>query len=277
MGVGYTTIMYDAEDVETAVADIGACRYDGVEIGLGKIRDIDTAALERWLTDADVELYCVMSEWIESGAAVERIVDDVPTIADLGAEFLGLLPPQRGRHDEATVEAWLTRVTDAALDAGLRPVVHHHGATAVERPPEIRHYLDAVDGLELLFDTAHYYPYGDHFPDGDVTDAIERFGDDIAYVHLKDVDPVKEFAVNRDALTDGDFHLDNVINYFRSFTDLGDGVVDFRSVAESLEAVGYEGHYTIEIENQTEKPLVHAKENLDHWRGLTDGERPDGQ
>ncbi|MFC7009932.1 hypothetical protein [Halalkalicoccus salilacus] len=31
---------------------------------------------------------------------------------------------------------------------------------------EIRHYLDDVDGLELLFDTAHYYPYDDNYPAG---------------------------------------------------------------------------------------------------------------
>ncbi|WP_372480197.1 sugar phosphate isomerase/epimerase family protein [Halomicrobium sp. HM KBTZ05] len=269
MGTGYTAMMYDPTDVETAISDIGACRYDGIEIGLGKVRDNDTATLKRWLADADVELYCVMSEWIESDEAVERIVEDVPTIADLGAEFLGLLPPQRGRYDEATVETWLSRVSDAALDAGLRPVVHHHGATAVERPSEIRHYLDAVEGLELLFDTAHYYPYGDHFPEGDVTDAVERFGDDIAYVHLKDVAPGQGFADNRDALTDGDFHLDNVINYFRSFTDLGDGVLEFGALADALDAAGYEGHYTIEIENQTEKRLVHAKENIDRWNELS--------
>jgi inosose dehydratase len=125
------------------------------------------------------------------------------------------------------------------------------------------------DDLELLFDTAHYYPYGEHFPDGDLTDGIERFADDIAYVHLKDVDPVKDFAANRDALSNADFHLDNVINYFRSFTDLGDGILDFEAIYDALAVAGYDGHYTIEVENQTQKPLVHAKENVDYWTALT--------
>jgi inosose dehydratase len=70
----------------------------------------------------------------------------------------------------------------------------------------------------------------------------------------------------RDSLTDGDFHLDNVINYFRSFTDLGEGVLDFERVYETLQSVGYDGPCTIEIENKTQKPLVHAKENYDYWR-----------
>lgn len=265
--------MYDSGDVQTAIGDIEACRYDGVEIGLGKLRDNRENPVEEWLSNAGVALYCVMSEWIESDEAVQRIIDDISAIADLGAEFLGLLPPQRGRHDDETVAEWLTSVASAALDAGLRPVVHHHGGTAVEKPSEIRYYLDTVDGLELLFDTAHYYPYTDRFPEDGVVDGIERFADDIAYVHLKDINPVKEFATNRDALTDGDFHLDNVINYFRSFTDLGEGRIDFEAVHETLDAVGYDGHCTIEIEDQKDKRLVHAKENIDYWTECTASNR----
>jgi len=268
MGTGYTTIMYDSEEIEDALGDIAACRYDGVEISVEKIRAAGPKNLERWLDDYGLELYLAMGEWLETEAAVQRMVDGMPMLAALDAEFVGILPPQRQRHDRETVEAWLSRVSRAARDAGLRPLVHHHGATAVEQPDETRSYLDAVDGLELVWDTAHYYPYGDNFPAGDVTDGIDRFADDIAYVHLKDVDPVKEFAANRDALSNADFHLDNVINYFRSFTDLGEGLIDFRGVFEALSDAGYDGHYTIEIENQTERPLVHAKQNYDVWRDV---------
>lgn len=266
MGTGYTTIMYNAEDLEVAFGDIAACRYDGVEVGVEKIRAAGPENVDRWLDEYDLDLYLAMSEWLETEAAVERMVDDMPMLADLGAEFAGILPPQRGRHDTETVETWLSRVSDAAVDAGVRPLLHHHGATAVEQPHEIRHYLDAVDNLALVWDTAHYYPYGEYFPDGDVTDGIERFADDIAYVHLKDVQPVKDFAANRDALSNGDFHLDNVINYFRSFTDLGDGILDFAAIYDALDRAGFDGHYTIEIENQTERPLVHAKQNVDVWK-----------
>ncbi|WP_101295857.1 sugar phosphate isomerase/epimerase family protein [Halegenticoccus soli] len=268
MGTGYTTIMYDAEEIEDALGDIAACRYDGAEISVEKIRAAGPENVGRWLDDYDLEFYLAMGEWIETEVAVQRMVDAMPMVSDLGAEFVGLLPPQRGRHDEATVEDWLSRIGDAAVDAGVRPLIHHHGATAVEQSDEIRHYLDAVDGLELIFDTAHYYPYGEHYPEGDVTDGIERFADDIAYVHLKDIDPVKDFTANRDALSNADFHLDNVINYFRSFTDLGQGILDFEGVHDALSDAGYDGHYTIEIENRTERPLVHAKQNYDFWRGV---------
>jgi inosose dehydratase len=269
MGIGYTTIMYDNESVKTGLSDIGACRYDGVEVGLEKLLDAGPQRFEDWLGTYDLELYCVMSSWLESETAVETVTDRADLVADLGAEYLGLLPPQRGNHDDETLDRWLTRVAGAAEDAGLTPVVHHHGGTHVEGPEEIDKWLDRTpENVGLLFDTAHYYPYGDCYPDGDVTDGIRRFADDIEYVHLKDVEPVSEFTQHRDALSTGDFHLDNVINYFRTFTDLGDGLIDFEKVADTVDEVDYDGQVTVEIENRTERPLVHAKRNYDYWQEI---------
>lgn len=268
MGVGYTTIMYDASELESGFSEVAACRYDGIEIGLEKVEAVGSEAVEAWLDTYGLDLYCVMSHWVESEAAARHVAEQAEMIADLGAEFLGILPPQRHRNDDVTVEEWLTIIGDAAVDAGLTPLLHHHGATHVERGEEIRRFLDAIDGLELLFDTAHWYPYSDSFPEGDVTDGIERFVDDITYVHLKDVDPGTSFAENRDALSEPNPHLDNVINYFRKFTDLGEGTIDFEGTLAALDDAGYDGHYTIEIENQVKKPLVHAKENIDYWSAV---------
>ncbi|WP_458210377.1 sugar phosphate isomerase/epimerase family protein [Haladaptatus sp. NG-SE-30] len=270
MGVGYTTIMYDAESLETGVSDIAACQYDGIEIGLEKVRYVGEDRLATWLDEYNLDLYLVMSEWLETEDAIERVAADAQMVANLGAEYLGMLPPQRGRQDDETVEEWFTTIADASADAGVTPLIHHHGATHVEQPNEIETWLDRTpENVQLVWDTAHHYPYGEYYPDGDVTDGVERFADDIAYVHLKDVAPPTAFTEHREALSSGTFHLDDVINYFRSFTDLGRGILDFEGVYDALEAIGYDGHYTIEIENRTEKPLVHAKENIDFWRDVT--------
>lgn len=260
--------MYDAVEIDEGMGDIAACQYDGVEIGLGKVRANGADTVQHWLDEYDLDCYCIMSEWLEDEEAAELVAKHTETVADLGGEFIGLLPPQRHRHDDEAVADLLKTVCDAAAEAGVTPLLHHHGATAVEQPDEIRKFLDVADNLQLIFDTAHYYPYGEHYPDGDVTDGIERFGDDIAYVHLKDIAPTTSFTENRNALTAGNFHLDNVINYFRSFTDLGKGIIDFKKFYQTLEDQGYDGHYTIEIENRTERPLVHAKQNFDYWREI---------
>jgi inosose dehydratase len=264
MDVGYTTIMHDADELEKGISDIAACRYDGVEIGLGKVREAGVERVAALLAEYDLDLFCVMSEWLESDAAVERVVTAAPTIADLGAEFFGLLPPQRGAHDDETVAQWVAEATDAAAKAGLTPVVHHHGGTEIEGPKEIRQCLDrAPTELQLLFDTAHYYPYGDPIR------GINDFAEDIAYVHLKDINPSSSFQSHTAALTTGSFHLDDVINYFRAFTDLPDGEIDFGAVAQALRSIEYVGHVTVEIENKRDPRLLHAKRNLDHWRTVT--------
>lgn len=269
MGLGYTTMLYDAPDVQEGIGDVAACRYDGLEIGLGKLLDAGPDVVAAALDEFGLECYCVMGGWVESDRDAARVVDDAGVAAELGAAFLGILPPRRGHVDDDTFERWLTDLCGAATEAGLRPVLHHHGATHVERPDEIRAWLDrGPASLGLLFDTAHYYPYGD------VTDGIERFADDLAYVHLKDVAPPSDFADHRDALTAGEFNLDAVVSYFRAFTDLGDGVIDFTAVAAALDDAGYDGHVTIEIENRTDRPLVHAKCNYDFYREVMAGLAP---
>ena len=268
MGVGYTTIMYDAAELETGFSDVSACRYDGIEIGLEKVEVAGPENVSDWLEEYNLELYCVMSHWIESESAANHTANQAEMVADLDADFLGLLPPQRHRHEDETVESWLATASEAAADAGVTPLLHHHGATHVERGDEIRHFLDAVDDLKLLFDTAHWYPYGENYPDGDVTDGIERFADDIEYVHHKDIAPGTAFTENRDALSEPKPHLDNVINYFRTFTDLGEGILDFGGALDALDEVADDGNHTIEIENQVDKLLVHALENMEHWESL---------
>lgn len=264
MGLGYTTMMYDEESIQEGISDIAACQYDGVEMGLEKLRHVGPDTVSDWLDKYDQQCYCVMGEWPVNDAAIDRICEGAELAAEIGATYYGVLPPERHREDEKTLAGWLDEIGAAADDAGITPIIHHHGATEIEQPDEIEHWLEtAPDNFELLFDTAHYYPYGDPI------DGVERFVDDIAYVHLKDVDPSADFEAHTDALSNGEYHLDNVINYFRVFTDLGQGVLDFEGIHEALIENGFEGHFTIEVENRTDPRLIHAKQNFDFWADLT--------
>jgi len=268
MAIGYSTIMYDAAEADRAVTDVGACQYDGIEVSLGDVQEVGVDSLSRAIDSADLDLYCVMGEWLESDEAVGAVREAVPTAASLGAEFFALLPPRRGLVDDETLSRWLEALCGAAVDAEIRPVLHHHGASHIEGPDEIGDWLDrSPDALELLFDTAHYYPYAGRSTAG-VREGIERFADDVAYVHLKDVDPPAGFEDHVADLTATEFNLDSVINYFRSFTDLGNGELDFAAILETLDGIGFDGPLTIEIENQTRDPLVHAKRNRDHFQAV---------
>ncbi|MFB6174222.1 MAG: sugar phosphate isomerase/epimerase family protein [Halobacteriales archaeon] len=259
MALGYTTILYDAEATTEGIGDVGACRYDGIELSLGQVRAAGVGTVADLTAEHGLDVYCVMGDWLESADQVAAVADGAEVAADLGADFLGLLPPRRGLVDDDTLDGWLAEVCGAAAAAGVTPVLHHHGATHVEGPGEIAAWLDrGPDSLGLLFDTAHYYPYGD------VLDGLERFHGEIDYVHLKDVDPPASFEDYTADLTAAEFNLDSVINYFRSFTDPGEGVIDFAAVRGSLPEVPV----TIEVENQVHDPLVHAKRNRDYWTSL---------
>lgn len=266
MGTGYATIMYDSEEVVSeGIGDFAACRYDGVEIGLGKAEAIGRKTLADLLDEYKLDLYCVMAGWLNTEEDLQAAVEGADLAGALGANFLGILPPPRGVVDDETFATWLDDIAAAAADAGVTPIVHHHAGAHVEQPHEIRRWLDkGPDNLELLFDTAHYYAYGD------ILEGIERFADDIAYVHLKDIDPPAEFETHVENLTAGKKDYDSIVNYIWAFTDLGKGVIDFDEVDETLDRVDYDGHCTIEIENQRDHPLVHAKENIDHLRSVTE-------
>lgn len=266
MGLGYATLMYDPDEiVSEGLGDIAACRYDGVEIGLPKVNAIGTDTLEDRLEEYDLELYCVMAGWLNDEEDVEEAIEGTETAAALGAEFLGILPPPRGVVDDETFGRWIDEIGAAADDAGVVPVLHHHAGAHVEQPEEIRRWLDdGPDDLELVFDTAHYYAYGD------VAEGIERFVDDIAYVHLKDIDPPSDFNSHVANLSAGKVDYDSIVTYFGSFIDLGDGVLDFGAIDRALDRTDYDGHRTVEIENQRSLPLVHAKRNITHLREATD-------
>jgi len=266
MGIGYATIMYDSKAVvSTGISDFAACRYGGVEIGLGKAEAIGRDTLATLLDEYELDLYCVMAGWLNTVDDLQSAVEGADFANALGADFLGILPPPRGVVTDEMFEDWLGEIGEAAMEAGVTPVIHHHGGTHVEQPEEIQRWLaDGPDNLKLLFDTAHYYAYGE------ITEGIERFADDIAYVHLKDIDPPAEFQTYIDSLTAGEKDYDSIINYIWAFTDLGNGVIDFDEVYKALQRIGYDGHVTIEVENRRNHPLVHAKENIDHLRSVTD-------
>ncbi len=132
------------------------------------------------------------------------------------------------------------RVAREVYDAtGLRTVFHHHCAGYIETPDEIARLLDLTDPnlLGIVFDTGHYC-FGAGC--GDLIPALERFGERIQYIHLKDCDP----QVMAWARTEG-------WDYFESlrhgiFCELGKGCVDFPALLHWLKSRHYAGYVVVE-------------------------------
>lgn len=109
---------------------------------------------------------------------------------------------------------------------------HPHAQTPIYTEEEIQLFLDNTDPqlVSLCLDTAHTALAG-----MDVVEAVKRWMDRIAYMHLKDVDPDREkYAA---------WPMD-------AFCELGVGTIDFRGVHKALKAGGYEGVLCVELDKR---------------------------
>src|SRR6185503_7800962 len=134
----------------------------------------------------------------------------------------------------ATVEA-VARALRQELD--MRVVLHHHAGTFVETPQEVERFLGGTDpaSVGLLLDTGHYV-YGG----GDPVALVKRHGARVRYVHLKDAREDELRHVRSHDVAMGDAWARGV------FCPLGDGVVDFPRVIESLRSRAYDGWLIVE-------------------------------
>lgn len=163
-----------------------------------------------------------------------------------------------------TFTAGANRVARAVLEeTGLRTVFHHHCAGYVERPDEIARFLELTDPdlIGLVFDTGHY-AYG--AADFDVVSGLERFGNRVWYVHLKDCHP--DVAGRARTLQ---------WDYFEAlrhgvFCELGRGSIDFAAVLRWLKNVCYKGYVLVEqdILPGMGTPKESARRNREYLRSL---------
>ncbi|MGL4650221.1 MAG: TIM barrel protein, partial [Caldilineaceae bacterium] len=167
----------------------------------------------------------------------------------------------------ATVGAGAELVARTVLEStGLRTVFHHHCAGYVETPAEIARFLakTSPELVSMVFDTGHLAFGAGEAGCSAVPEALDRFGDRIAYVHFKDFDP----AVADQARTAG-------WDYFASlqhgvFCELGKGCVDFAAVVTWLQAHNYAGYVTVEqdVLPGMGAPRESARRNRDYLASL---------
>jgi inosose dehydratase len=127
-------------------------------------------------------------------------------------------------------------------ETGLPTVFHHHCAGFVETPDEVGQLLDRTDPelLGLVFDTGHFTFGSGRYNGTSALEGLERFGERIWYVHLKDCQP----GIAEEARAKG-------WDYFTAvrhgvFCELGRGCVDFPAVLDWLQQREYSGWVLVE-------------------------------
>lgn len=136
------------------------------------------------------------------------------------------------------------RMGEIAAHYGVQACLHPHAQTPIFREHEIDYMIEHLntDYVKLGLDTGHTTLGG-----MDPVKAFDKYGDLIAYVHLKDVNP--------------DEHFDDEWPLHRLHA-LGQGTVDFQGVLRSLRKHNYDGVLCVEADY----PLICNYETAQYCR-----------
>ncbi|WP_334171546.1 TIM barrel protein [Sinomonas sp.] len=162
----------------------------------------------------------------------------LPTLADSGSGVLR----HAGSGWEPTLdsESWRALVRNVGVaaervrDHGLEPTFHHHAGTWIEAPQDVDRLLDETD-VGLTLDTGHLLLAG-----GDPICALDRWGERINHVHLKDA----RLDILRSVIDDGGTLRD--VWTRGAFVPFGFGDLDLAGFMGRLVASGYDGWLVVE-------------------------------
>ncbi|MEY5100325.1 MAG: myo-inosose-2 dehydratase [Pseudomonadota bacterium] len=244
--------------LEVCLDDAQAAGYAGIE--LGRLFPRDGEALRKLLQPRRLEL---ASGWHSGLLAQDSVANELLRVAphaellqhmaakvmvygECGAMAEGQpldLPMSRRRHLSAIdVDAYAQRLTNfgsAVLERwGLQLVYHHHLMMVAETLDEVSNLFDQTGAsVQLLLDTGHACAAG-----FDYTKLIDRFGDRIGHIHLKDVRPevMRHIRSEDSSFNTGVRH--------GMFTIPGDGCVDYLPLARFVRSSGYDGWLIVEAE-----------------------------
>lgn len=161
---------------------------------------------------------------------------------------------RRPRLDNEQMRAYgkkLTAFAEHCHDERVALSFHHHMATAIETEDDVDRLMNfSGEAVGLLFDTGHIT-----FAGGDALRMAKRHGKRINHVHTKDIRKRVLATIDPNATS----FLDAVLAGI--FTVPGDGMIDFKAVAELCAEIGYEGWFVVEAEQDPRKanPLKYAK------------------
>jgi inosose dehydratase len=207
-----------------------------------------------------------MDSELEGAGLLARLLRD----AGAGVLVAGLAAhPQRmasagGSRQPATTGAQyqqiatgLERVGERCRQENIVLAFHNHAGTFVETPEELEELCQRADPalVQLCLDVGHLVVGG-----GDPAQAIRRYGQRVAYIHLKDVDPR---VLERLRSGEGGF-LDGL--RWRVFCELGSGCLDLAGVVGALRQQGFEGWVVLEQDTSFRPPLESAVESRRRFR-----------
>jgi inosose dehydratase len=138
---------------------------------------------------------------------------------------------------------------------GIKVVFHNHVGTYVETESETARLLEETDPalVSWCLDCGHL-AYGG----GDTLRALEKYGNRVGYVHIKDVDG----QVLQKSRENGWSFAQALKSYI--FAPLGEGIARVPEVIDSLRQAGYTGWVVVEQDTTPDDPTKVAAKNRDY-------------
>jgi len=144
---------------------------------------------------------------------------------------------------------------------GIKTVFHHHCGGFIETPKEIDRLMELTDPelIGLCLDTGHYA-----FGGGNPETALKKYADRLWHVHFKDFNPN---AAKTSQEVNGDY-FDAIKKGV--FCELGKGNVDFQSIVNQLNELGYDEWIVVEqdILPGMGNPKICAESNREYIKTL---------
>ncbi len=242
----------------TVVEEISQAGYAGMELGPLGYLPTDLKELKAKLGKEKIDIvagtifkHLHVAE--EYDAIIEYTKECCKLLQAAGAKYMVVIShvtsprtDQAGQKDTATRlsdDEWnhmMKTISDCAKicnEHGIKATLHAHTGTYLEYEDELDRAMEdlSADEVSLCIDTGHCTYAG-----MDPAAIIRRYGDRIAYMHMKDINgPVYDKVVAES------------IDFYEAikqgvFCPLGEGKVDFDSVREALNDVKFDGWMTVE-------------------------------
>jgi inosose dehydratase len=173
----------------------------------------------------------------------------------------GHVDPAGGLTDEAwkSLGSGLNELARSLQARGVRLVFHNHVGTYVETAEETARLLEETDpGLVGWCLDCGHLAYGG----GDTLGMLEKYGNRVGYVHIKDVDG----AVQERSRREGWSFAQALKNFI--FAPLGEGIAGVSEVLQALKTARYDGWLVVEQDTTPSDPTETAKRNRQHLESL---------
>lgn len=270
---------------DVVLDEIVVAGYTRTELGPIGFLPEDSTVLRANLEQRGLKLTAgFVYEHLCDPAQVDRILANTrrvaQVLADLGAQYLVIIDrmvPSRqrtaGRSEDAARmpdRGWASMMETinavaavAASEYGLRPVLHPHCGGHIEFEDEIDRALSDLpsDTVGLCIDTGHSAVVGVQ-----AKDLVQRYSSRVEYFHLKDVERVALNQLRESSMTFDDALGEGL------FCPLGEGIVDFEGLRDSLRDIGFQGFATVEQDPDPRvvdfSGLATARESINFLRSI---------